>query len=400
MKNTFRPFVKLFITIMMLNFAFSSQAAIDYTDWTPDSMSDLLHQAKDKKRKVLVVVTQPDWCPPCIRLENRIIKNPDETEFANLAKNWMAFEILGYDQAGAEFLANQELKFHGTPTVFLLDPSQLDTKNKAKHARAKLKNKTSELKLGDLKVMHSIAGDPDDFTAQFAKAISGFDAIAEAQKMVRAEQTLEAYRALATAYVDQGKAKQAKRVYQSMLFRDDLLEEEIQDIKWEQIFQVTQRVVKDHAATVKAIDKFVEQYPDFIKDKSNFESYAYRRAWSLVELDRVDEANAVLKQAYVEPNDIEGLTTYLYFAFRNPKPELLMDAKKVCDQALKEFPESEARLKAAEGRLFRRLGNLEAAKASFSRAIELLDPENEDDATSIEVYQGQLEYIEAQMTKS
>lgn len=378
---------------------FSIHAAIDYTPWTSDNMSDQLKQAKAEKQMVMVVVTQPDWCPPCIQLENRVIKNPDESVLSPIAKDWLVLEIFGYDAEGAEFLKQQELKFHGTPTVFLLDPNRSSSTNKSEKALAKLKNKL-DLKLGDLKVIHSVAGIPDDFTTQFVNAANGLDLLAEAQKMVREEQSLEAYKTLADAYVNFGNVKSANRVYQSILMRDDLLDEEIRDIKWEQIFQVTQRVEKDHAATVKAIDTFVERYPEFVEDKANYESYAYRRAWSLVEIDRVDEANTLLKKAYVDGNEVGNLRTYMYFAFRNPHPELLADAKVICDKALEEFPESEASLRAAEGRLLRRFGELEKAQASFTRAIELLDPEGENYAEDLEIYQGQLDFVLSELAKS
>jgi tetratricopeptide (TPR) repeat protein len=359
-------------------------------------MSELLHSAKNNEQMVMVVVTQPDWCPPCIQLENKIINNPDEEEFSALAKDWLVLEIYGYDKPGADFLKNQNLKFHGTPTVFLLDSKKINTSSKSKLMRDKLKSNTPELKLGDLKVVHSIAGMPDDFTAQFKRAASGFDLVAEAQKEVRAEQTIEAYRKLATAYVDQGKVKQADRVFQTMLFREDLLEEEIQDIKWEQISQVMQRVEKDHAGTVEAIDDFVEMYPDFLEDEDKFTDYAYKRSWSLVAIDRAEEAKSLLRKAFVEANDVGAIRTYLYFAFRNPDPLLLADAKEVCDKALEEFPDEEMGLMAAQGRLMRRLGDLEQAKVSFTRAVELAV----DDEAAKEIYLGQLKFVEQQLAKT
>ena len=379
--------------------ALSLQAAVDYTEWSGESISDLIYQAQSKDQMILVNVTQPDWCPPCIRLENAIFKNPEEKEFAKLAENWIALEVYGYDQEGADFLETQNLRFHGTPTIFLLDPKRITAKSKAELSRNKLKNKKPTLRLGDIKIVHSIAGFPDDFTAQLDKASNGYDLVAEAQKSVRNEQTLAAYKALALAYVDQGQVSPANRVYQSILLRNDLSAEDVQAIEWEQIFQVTQRVLKDHEKSVIDIDAFIEKYPSFIKDKENFETYAYRRAWSLVEIDRVDEANMLLKKAYVEPNEIDGLSSYLYFAFRNPEPVLLADAKVVCDQALKTFPDSESRLKAAEARLLRRMGKMQESKASFIRAISLLDPKNDDDAENIELYKGQLAFVNAEIAK-
>ncbi len=374
-------------------------AAVDYTAWSQENIAELIENAKQQNKMILVNITQPDWCPPCIRLENAIFSNPDEKEFSKLAKDWLAIEVLGYDKQGAAFLAQQNLFFHGTPTVFLLDPNRANAKSKAETAREKLKNKKRDLKLGELKVVHSVASFPDDFTAQFSKAVGGYDLVAEAQKSVRTEQTLEAYQALALAYVNQGQVKPANRVYQSMLFRDDLSSQQIQDIEWEQIFQVTQRVEKDHAKSVRDIDAFIKKYPKFIQDKKQFETYAYRRSWSLVELNRVAEANALLKKAFVEPYEIDGVADYLYFAFRNPKPELLNEAKLVCDKALQDFPQSKARLKAAEGRLLRRLNKLQQAKESFTQAISLLDVESDSYADTLETYQGQLAFVNAEIEK-
>lgn len=391
--------LKLLVVIMSIS-ALPLYASVDYTEWEEEDISDLIHQAHSKGQMILVNVTQPDWCPPCIRLENAIFTNPEEKEFAKLAENWVALEILGYDSEGATFLEQQNLRFHGTPTVFLLDPNRVNTKSRATLSRQKLKNKKPDLKLGDLKVVHSVASFPDDFTAQFTKAAGGYDLVAEAQKKVREEQTLEAYQELALAYVNQGQVKQASRVYQSMLFREDLTAQQTMDIEWEKIFQVTQRVLKDHAKSVKDIDAFIEKYPEFIKDKKQFETYAYRRSWSLVEIDRVDEANKLLKKAYVEPNEVDGVSQYLYFVFRNPKPKLLEDAKLICDKALLDFPESESRLKAAEGRLLRRMNKLQDAKESFTKAIALLDVESDGYSETLETYQGQLDFINAQLIET
>ena len=85
----------------------------------------------------------------------------------------------------------------------------------------------------------------------------------------------------------------------------------------------------------------------------------------------------------------------MYFAFRNPEPELLADAENVCEKALKEFPDAEMSLMAAQGRLLRRLNRLDQAKAAFERAIELaVAPE---DSEAKETYEGQLRFIEQQM---
>jgi len=101
----------------------------------------------------------------------------------------------------------------------------------------------------------------------------------------------------------------------------------------------------------------------------------------------------------VEPNEVDAIRTYLYFAFRNPEKELLTDAEKICEKALKEFPEAEAGLQASRGRLMRRLNRLTEAKAAFSKAIDLLDKDTEDYAETLETYQGQLRFVESELAK-
>jgi len=383
------------LSILTLFSSLHLSASVDYIEWEDQSITKIIESARAQNKMILVVITQPDWCPPCIRMDNAIINNSTETEFSGLAKEWINLEVLGYDKAGAEFLKQQNIRFHGTPTTMLLDPSRIINPSKSKKAKLT----TNGLQLGDLKVVHSLASFPDDFTAQFQRAVNGYDLVSQAQAEMRAEQSVESYEKLAAAYTDQGDVKQANRVYSSLFFRTDLSIEKRQELEWKKISDVTQRVAKDHQLTLKQINEFVESYPDFIKDVENYEDYAYKKAWSLLAVGKSNEAQALMRKAYVEPNDVANIRTYLYFAFRNPVEELVKDAYSVNEQAIKDFPESEAALQSSRGRLLRRLNRLEEAKQAFERAIALL-PDDEESRESLEVYQGQLKYVTSEISKN
>jgi len=327
--------LKKFLSLLILSLFFISllttthiDAAIDYTEWKDRPVSKLIQEARRNEQMILVVVTQPDWCPPCIRMDNDIVNNPDEMEFSNLAKNWINLEVLGYDESGAQFLSEQNIRFHGTPTTMLLDPSKIPDPVKAKKAKLT----TSGLVLGDLKVVHSLAAFPDDFTRQFQNAVNGFDLVAAAQADMRKAQSIESYEKLAAAYTDQGSVKQANRVYSSLFFRDDLTLEKRQELEWTQISDVTQRVAKDHPLTLEQIETFNQRYPEYTKVRDNYEDMAYKKAWSLVAVGKVKEAKELMHKAYVNPQedgkqDVGNIRTYLYFAFRNPDALLIKDAQ-------------------------------------------------------------------------
>ncbi len=179
-------------------------ASVQFSDWQAEGIEPLVSTAARENRLMLVVITQPDWCPPCIRLERDLLGNPEATDIAELTRDWTAIEVLGYDSPGAEFLAEQGLRFHGTPTTLLLKPASADAP------------------LGEATVLTSINGFPEDYTDTLRRAAGGFDQVLAAQQAMRDAPTLENYRTLGRAYIDQGSVISARRVYRSMLMRTDL----------------------------------------------------------------------------------------------------------------------------------------------------------------------------------
>lgn len=348
-----------------------ASAAVSFTPWSADGLDALIDAAASEQRLVMVVITQPDWCPNCIRLDRELLRNAQAKEVAELTRGWTVLEVWGYDEAGASMLREQGLAFVGTPTTLLLRPSRAGAT------------------LGEAAVVSSVVGYPEDYTERLRKAAEGFDAVREAQQRVREEGTVEAFEALAEAHVEQGNAVAAGRVYQSLLLRDDLDAQQRAEMRWQMIKLVHQLVEKDHERTLAELDAYAADYPEFVATQD----YAYARAWSLLEAGRDAEARALLQARFIEPGDAELLRDYLYLAFRHEAPALLSEAEAEARRGIERFPESAARFEVALGRILRRQGRLEEAEAAFARAVA----DAGEDSPLHTIILGHLEHVRAEL---
>lgn len=354
--------------------ALPAQATVQFTEWTPENVDEILAEATERDRLVMVVITQPDWCPGCIQLDRELLRNPDATAAAELTRDWAVLEVYGYDAPGAGFLEEQGLKFLGTPTTLLLRPGP-DTQ-----------------RLGDARQLLALAGYPEDYLERLRRASEGHDAIAAAQAAMRESGSAEAWHDLALAYLQAGNAEAARRAYGSMLMRDELPAGERRALSLEAIVQPTQRVEKDHARTLAELDAWASAHPEGAAS----DDYAYARAWSLLALGRNDDAREVIDRQFLAPGTADGLADYLYLVFRHPSDALLADAEARAREGVKAHPEQSARLNAAHGRILRRQGRLEEAEQAFARAVAEAAPDNPSRGT----YVGQLEYVRLELAAS
>ena len=183
--------VLLFLAILPVG---TASAAVRFAEWTPEGVDELVAGAAAEDRLVMVLITQPDWCPACIQLDRGLLRNPEARDIEELTRDWIVLEVLGYDAPGVRFLEEQGLSFLGTPTTLLLKPSAGTTR------------------LGDARQLVSVVGAPEDYVTRLERAARGHDAIAEAQATVRqSPEDLEAWTALAAAYLEAGRAEAARR---------------------------------------------------------------------------------------------------------------------------------------------------------------------------------------------
>ncbi len=349
----------------------ATQAAVDFTDWQGTSIPALIDRAAENETTIMVVVTQPDWCPACIELERDILGNPKATDIADLTRDWIALEVFGYDEEGAAFLAEQGLKFVGTPTTLVIRPSRDDQR------------------LGDGTLLTSIVGNPENFVQRLADGAAGTDMVRAAQEAAREDGTVEAFEALADAYVVHGDSTAAERVFRSLLLRDDLDDEKRADIRWALITNVYQRVEKDHERTLAELRRYAVDYPARVEEGA----FLYASAWSLLSLGRIEDARAILKQHYLEADDPDRLASYLYMVFRAPTGELLSEAEAAARTGIERYPEQDARLTAGLARILRRRGCLEEAEAAFDEAVRLAGPEHDNYG----IYIGQRDYVRGEL---
>lgn len=82
----------------------AARAEVVFTQWTEDNLGELLAEAGRKQQTVMLVISQTDWCPYCIRLDRDLLSNPAATDIRELTRAWMVLEIFGYDAAGARIL--------------------------------------------------------------------------------------------------------------------------------------------------------------------------------------------------------------------------------------------------------------------------------------------------------
>lgn len=346
-------------------------AAVRFTAWAPDTIDAVIAAAAARDGYVMVVITQPDWCPGCIQLDRELLRNPEAEGIAVLTADWQVLEVLGYDEPDASFLAAQGLGFLGTPTTLLLRPQAGDQR------------------LGDARQVAAIVGYPEDYEAQLRQAAAGHDAIVAAQAAVRERNDVAALEALAQAYLAAGQAEPARRVFLSLLLREELTAEQQRDISLRAILQPTQRVENDHARTLEELEAWAARYPEGRKRQD----FMYARAWALLATGQLDAARSYIDSVYAGSDDPETVAQYLYLAFREPTRSLLPAAEARARTAITEFPAQAARFYSAHGRLLRRMGRLEEAEQAFASAVARAAPDN----PSLGTYRGQLEFVRREL---
>jgi len=356
---------------LLLACCLPASAAVRFAAWTPDNIGGLMAEAAANDALIMLVLTQPDWCPGCIQLDRELLRNPKAEEVAELTRDWVVMEILAYDEPDASFLAAQGLGFLGTPTTLLLSPGPADER------------------LGDARQVAAIVGYPDDYLAQLSAAAAGHDAIASAQARLREQNDVESLQGLARAYLAAGDAEAGRRVFQSLLMRPELSPEQRRDTALQAILQTTQRIENDHRRTLQELDAWAGLYPD----GRELLDFKYARAWALLSVGERDRALAFINDAFLGSEDPDTVASYLYLAFREPTGTLLDDAERRAREAIARFPDSAARFQAAHGRLLRRQGRLAEAEAAFARAVELAPAESEQRGT----YLGQLEFVRSEL---
>ena len=361
---------KVLATLVSALVGGTAAAEVRFADWTPENLPGLVAEAAAEATPVMVVITQPDWCPGCIELDRELLRNPDAVEVAELTRDWLVLEIYGYDEPDASLLAEQGISFLGTPTTLLLRPSPGDER------------------LGDGQQLAAVVGFPDDYLARLERAVEGHDAIVEAQARLRQENDPAALEALAQAYLAAGEADAARRVYRSLLLREELSEEQRQSFALQAITHTRQRLENDHRQTLIELAAWAEQFPEGQDDPD----YLYAKAWALLSLGERDAAFELVRTAYLDSNDPDTVARYLYLAFRDPSELLLDDAEARARAAIEAFPEQAARFNSAHGRILRRQGRLDEAEQAFERAVELSGEDDPNRGT----YLGQLEFVRNQ----
>jgi len=341
--------------------------AVRFADWSDGRLESLLTEAAAGEKFIMVVITQPDWCPGCIELDRTLLRNPAAGEIAALTEDWLVLEMMGYDQPDAGVIAAQGLGFLGTPTTLLLSP------------------RAGDLRLGESRQVAAIVGFPDDYLARLERAAAGHDAIAEAQARLREHNDVASLQGLAHAFLSAGDAAAARRVFQSLLLREELSGDERREIALQAIVGPTQRVEKDHGRALEELAAWADAFPEGREDPD----YVYATAWSLLSVGRNEDALALIREKYVDSEDPDVTAQYLYLAFRAPSDLLLEAAEARAQTAMTQFPEQAARFNAAHGRLLRRLGRLGEAEQAFARAVALAAEDDPNHGT----YLGQLEFV-------
>lgn len=357
----------IFALLTSLVLAAPAAAAVRFAEWSAESLPGLVAEAGARDARLMVVITQPDWCPGCIELDRKLLRNPEATDVAELTGDWLVLEIYGYDEPGASILAAHGINFLGTPTTLLLQPRPADRR------------------LGDARQLAAIVGFPGDYLVRLEQAAEGFDAIAEAQARLRKDNDVPALRGLADAYLAAGDADAARRVYRSLLLREELSAVERMEFSLQAIVHTSQRLENDHRRALDELSAWAEQFPA----GREAPEFIYARAWALLSLGERGAALELVREAYVDSDDPDTVARYLYLAFRDPTDVLVRDAELRAREAIERFPEQAARFHAAHGRLLRRQGSLAEAESAFKRAVALTSA----DHPSHETYLGQLEFV-------
>lgn len=377
--------IRFAVVLLLALWAVPAGAAVDWHEWRDQGFQAAVDQAAREERLVALVVTQPDWCPPCIRLNAKWLNNPEDREVSPLLADAMLLEVLGYDPPGAALLKRQGVRFQGTPSLLVYRPS------------------LPGRRLGDAELVGSIVGAPGDYPERLRAIVEGHDPVAPLRARLRVERSpLERARLgleLADLLIARGDAngaiealrevREGKRAGRGLReAQREELELLARDAEWKRAASVELRVNKDYRTALQGIDAWLSRHGRQARDPQDV---AYARAWALAHLGRIDEAQAEIVTAFAEAPEPD-LSTVGYFAFRVGHPQLLADAERRLRAALA-TESDDASLQGALGRVLRGLGRRGEALEAFGRAVEL----SEGDART--VWQGQLDWCRQELER-
>lgn len=361
------------------------RAAVRFEDWRSTSLSAVADRAAREHRKVVLVVSQPDWCPPCILLDKKWLKNDADSEVAQITSEALVVEARGYDADDAAVLRKHGVTFRGTPTTFVLAPS------------------AERQALGDAVLVGSIVGAPQDYPAQLRALLAGEDALTALQRRVwnthgrlaRAKVQME----LGELYASRGDRMGSYMAFARVRrYRETGLPPaeaaELRALKreaaWKQADTVMLRVRKNYSEALEDIVAYQNGYRRRADERATI---AYSKAWALANVSRVEDALAVLEREM--PDDADAAESFLYFCFRCEHPRALVAGERKASEALWRWPERRASWLEARGRIERRQNRLDAAERSLAEAVSL-----ETDPETKLVYQGELETVRTEIAQA
>jgi tetratricopeptide (TPR) repeat protein len=370
--------------------ASSAPAAVRFEPWQETSFDDAIDRAAREQRQVVLIVTQPDWCPPCIQLDEKWLKNPADTEAADILGDAMVLEVRGYEKDGGALLRANGIAFQGTPTTHVFGVP------------------TEGATLGSAPLEGSVVGAPKDWPAQVKALLAGESPLRAAQQaVIDAENPLVRAHALydlGELLAARGDANGASRAFRRVEWmtrvslKTDEQEEELWQLKkkaaWERAATVDLRVRKDYRAAYRGINGWCDMYcpTKYRPSADELGKIAYARAWALQGMGRTQDALDELDRGL--PQTADGFEDFLYFTFRSEDPSLLLEGERRVSIALAQYPERRAALMQALGRIQRKQGRLAEAEISLAEAVRLAPP-GEDRM----VYQSQLETVRRELAE-
>jgi hypothetical protein len=376
----------LLALVALLGLSGDAAAACRFEDWRGATLQDVTDRAAREKRLVVLVVSQPDWCPPCIRLDRKWLKNAQDTEVSTITKDAIVLEANGYDEPDASILRRHRIAFRGTPTTYVFAPS-------AEHRL-----------LGDAPLRGSIIGAPDDFPARLASIIDGHDPIEELERKIdeqghedkiqRAKDLLE----LGDLYAARGDRastylcyRHVRRIQYGTLPAEQAaeLKELKREAAWRQADTSMLRVNKNYS---EALEDVVAYENGFRRRQDEKARTAYAKAWAMANDGDVPGALRVLENGLTD--DADGAETFLYFCFRTGDRTALVAGERVAKEATWRWPERRATWLEGMGRIARRQGRYADAERAFAEAASL-----ETDPEVKLVYEGQLDHVRGELAE-
>jgi tetratricopeptide (TPR) repeat protein len=349
------------LSFLVLGFVTSRSAAEVTFQPAAVPLADIVTPAAAEERIVMLVVTQPDWCPPCIHLDRTFLRNPDAADIRALTKNWVVVEVHGYEPAGKAALEQQQIEFVGTPTTFVI------------------KLRAGDKILRDGELLGSVVGAPDDYVLRLRQAADHNDDTETLEAAAKRSGRPEDWMTLGARYVERGQAARATMAYQRVIGMSDAstfglsadsLAALQKTARWKLATEVTQSVEKDHGRAIALLARYAELYPE----ESNDPDVLYATFFSELKAGHAAEILPLIEETYLKSGELDDLKTFLYLAFRTEQPDVLELGVKKAREGIARFPEAEASLSAGLGRVLRALGQNKRAAEAFKRAVELTDP--------------------------